>query len=133
MMQKALQLASVFLLGSVESAPAQDAGPVQGERPPHPRTFELKERIRGQRAQIVQALKDNTIPQQHAQNCGNVLDGVESDLKAESAANGPHVFMRMEAFDAYNTRLDMNSAFIREKKQTYYYYDTYYDQHGYVK
>jgi hypothetical protein len=129
--KKALLLASVVLAGGVGLARAQDAVLVHGDQPDHPKIFELKERIQSQRDRITQALKDNTISEKHAQDCRNVLDGVENDIKAESAANGPHRFMRMDRFVAYNGRLDVNSAFLQEQKQTYYYYGQYYNEHDY--
>jgi hypothetical protein len=131
MFKKALFFVSVCLAGTVVFALAQDTAAVQGNSSDHPRIFELRDRIRGQREQITQALKDDTISVNQARDCRHVLDGVESDIKAESAANGPRLFMRREAYEAYNTRLDVNSAFIREKKQAYYYYGQTYDQHGY--
>jgi hypothetical protein len=132
MFKKAL-LFSVFLTGCIGLAYAQDAlVPVQGNQPAHPRIFALKDRIKSQRARIAQGLTDSTISRQHAQDCTNVLDGVETDLKAQSSANGPYYHMRREVYDAYNSRLDVNSAFISEKKQSYYYYGTYYDENGNV-
>jgi hypothetical protein len=134
MFKKTLLFVSVFLAGSMGLIYAQDAVvPVQGNQPAHPRIFALKDRIQSQRSRIAQGLTDNTLSQQHAQDCSNVLDGVESDLKAQSGANGPYYHMRRETYDAYNARLDVNSAFINEKKQTYYYYGTYYDENGNAK
>jgi hypothetical protein len=89
----------------------------------------LKDRIFSQRARIAQELKDKTISESRAQDCLNVLDGVEKDVKSESAANGANMFMTREKYQAFNQRLDVNSAFIREKRQYYYYYGNYFDQH----
>jgi hypothetical protein len=130
MIKKSLLLVSVFLAGSAGWVWAQNAMPVSaGDQPLHMRIFELKGRIKAQRDRIAEGLKDNTITKSRAEDCLNVLDGVENDIKAESAANGPNRFMRREKYDSYNQRLDMNSAFVREHRQYYYYYGNYYDQH----
>jgi hypothetical protein len=129
--EKTLMFVCALMAGTVGLSLAQGAEPVFGARPPHPRIYELKERIQSQREQITQALVNNTISVDQARICRSVLDSTENDVRNESAKNGPDMFMSLSLYNAFNSRLDVNSQFIHEKKEYYYYYGNYYDEHAY--
>ncbi len=96
----------------------------------HPRIFELKERIQGQRERIDKELTANTLTEDQAKGCRDVLASVENQIKMDYKANGS-MKMTKEQYLAYNATLDVNSSIIHEGKQYYYYYGPYYDQYQY--
>jgi hypothetical protein len=126
-----LLFVSVFLMGSTELALAQTAAPMAAHKVARARIFELKDRIKSQRERIVMGLQDGSLTPAQAQSCRDVLDVVAMQIHDEAKANGARKTMRHEKYEAYNTSLDVNSAFIHEQKQNYYYYDSAYDEHGY--
>jgi ABC-type proline/glycine betaine transport system substrate-binding protein len=99
----------------------------------HPMIFELKERIKNQRARIDRGLIGKTLSEEQAKDCRDILKTVEKEMKSDCAANGSKKDMKLtrKEYAAFNTALDMNSSILNEKKQNFYYYDSYYDQHYY--
>jgi hypothetical protein len=96
----------------------------------YPRIFELKERIANQSERITEGLNDNTLTADQAAACRDVLTTLQNQMKSDYQADGSRNMTR-EQYDAYNTSLDANSVFLREEKQPYYYYDSYYDKNYY--
>ncbi|HTA75988.1 MAG TPA: hypothetical protein VK791_02385 [bacterium] len=131
MMIKILLFVSVLLAGSMGWAMAQTATPMPAHKVARARIFELKDRIKSQRERITMGLEDGSLTPAQAQSCREILDVVAKQINDEAKANGARKTMRHEKYEAYNTSLDVNSAFIHEQKQTYYYYDSAYDEHGY--
>jgi len=134
MIKKALLVAAFFSAGCLGFAGA-DTAPVatatshmSTKQMGHARIVTLKDRIKNQRLRIAQGLKGNTLTADQATACGGVLDTVVSQMKAERQANGPKKIMTRDNYDAYNTTLDNNSAFIHEGKQYFYYYGPYVDE-----
>jgi hypothetical protein len=88
----------------------------------NPRIFELKDRIKNQRARIAQGLSNNTLTADDAKNCGATLDSVAEQMKADYKADGS-MEMTKDQYTAFNTSLDSNSITLHEAKQYFYYYN----------
>jgi regulator of replication initiation timing len=93
----------------------------------HPRIFELNARIKSQQDRIDQGVKENTLTQDQATSCREVLNTVEKQMKSDYKANGSKksMILTKDQYTAFNTSLDANSAFIHEQKQYFYYYGPY--------
>src|SRR5665213_106543 len=103
-------------------APGAPTPAVSGPAKAHPRMFELKDRLEGQRARIQQDLDANTLTGDQAKNCDGVLDSVGNQIKSDFTANGSHQLTR-DQYTGLNAMLDANSTLIQESKQYYYYYN----------
>lgn len=111
---------------SYSDAPYPNSGAptpsVSAEERATPRIFELKDRIKSQRARIAQGLTDNTLTADQAAACGIILDAVANQMKADYQANGA-AEMTKDQYTAFNTSLDANSTVIHEAKRYFYYYN----------
>lgn len=87
-----------------------------------PRIFELRTRIKAQRARIQQALDNHGLTSGQAANCGVILNGVEQQMKKDYEANHSNKLTRAQ-YTSLNNSLDKNSDLIQESKQYFYYYD----------
>ena len=96
----------------------------------HPRIFELKERIKNQRARIDQGLNDASLTKDEAKGSREVLTSLESRINADYKSNGSKN-MTKKQYDAYNADLDANSTLLHEQKSYFYYYSPYYDRYSY--
>ncbi len=130
MTSKFMLIVSIFMAGMTSLVSAQTV-PVAAHKVARARIFELKDRIKSQRERITLGLQDHSLTEEQAQSCRDVLNMVEKQINEEAKANGTRKTMRHEKYEAYNASLDVNSAFIHEQKDTYYYYDSAYDEHGY--
>jgi hypothetical protein len=138
MTRKILLVVTTFIALGMGCLSAQNATPVAQKAPrvsvkktAHQRIVKLKDRIKNQRERIAQGLKDNTLTADQAQAGRDVLNSVESQMKEEHKANGTKKTISKDTYEAYNTSLDANSAFINEGKQYFYYYGPYVDNGPY--
>jgi len=115
------------------SEPGSPVTHVSAMEEKHPMIFELKDRIKNQRARIDRGLSEKTLSEVQAKDCRDVLKTAEKGIKSDCAANGLKKDMKLtrKEYAAFNTALDMNSSILNEKKQNFYYYNSYYDQHYY--
>src|SRR5665213_445627 len=131
MFKKALLISAVFVAGSMGFVSAQNATPVvkhvSAKKTAHLRIVQLKDRIKNQIARIKEGLDAGTLTAADADACRAVLNSVQSKMKDERKADGSNKTMSKEAYAAYNTSLDANSAAIKEDKQYFYYYGPYVD------
>lgn len=88
----------------------------------NPRIFELKDRIKNQRARIAQGLNDNTLTANEAKDCSATLDSVANQMKADYKTNGS-MKMTKDQYTVFNASLDSNSITLHEAKQYFYYYN----------
>lgn len=87
-----------------------------------PRIFELRERIKSQRARIKADLNASILTNDEARDCGVILDSVQNQMKADFDTNSSHQLTR-EQYTSLNKSLDANSTLIQESKHYFYYYD----------
>jgi hypothetical protein len=87
-----------------------------------PRIFEVRERIKAQRARIQQYLDANTLTNDQAANCGLILNGAAKRMKTDFVTNGSNELTRKQYVEL-NTALDANSVIIQESKQAFYFYN----------
>lgn len=113
------------IMGASAPAPSLSAMEVK-----NPRIFELKDRIKNQRARVDQGIKDASMTEDDAKICRAVLDKLESRINSDHKADGTKA-MSKEKYDAYNADLDANSAALQEQKNYFYYYSPYYDRYSY--
>jgi hypothetical protein len=112
------------------AAPSAPAPAVSEMEKDHPRIFELKDRIKDQRARIDQGLKDATLTQGQAKGGRELLASVEKQINLDYKAIGSKS-MPKGKYDSYNATLDKNSALLREQRGFYYYYGPYDQQYTY--
>jgi len=112
---------------AVPAAPAPSASEMKSM---NPKIFELKDRIRSQRARITQGLKDGTLTATEAQAGRDVLTSVDKQMTADYK-NAGSKNMTKEQYSLYNTTLDENSTVLHEERSYYYYYTPYYDRYSY--
>jgi hypothetical protein len=96
----------------------------------NPRIFELKDRIKNQRARIDQGLNDASLTMGEAKASRDVLASLESRINTDYKSNGTKRMTRKQ-YDAYNADLDVNSTLLHEEKSYFYYYSPYYDRFSY--
>jgi hypothetical protein len=88
----------------------------------NPKIFELKDRIKTQRARIQQYLATNALTSDQAKGCDAVLDSASQQIKVDLKANGSHHLTKNE-YESLNAMLDTNSKAIQENRTYYYYYN----------
>jgi hypothetical protein len=117
-------LIAALMAGSLGAAYAQTSTPAAGTQTPqmsaqeeqHPRVFEVKDRIADQRERIDNGLKDKTLTDDQAKACRDVVDSVETQMKADYQTNGSEK-LTADQTAALNKLLDANSAILHEEKQ----------------
>ena len=112
------------------AAPSAPAPAVSEMEKAHPRIFELKDRIKDQRARIEQGLKDASLTQDQAKDGRKLLASLEKQINTDYKANGSKS-MSKDKYDSYNATLDKNSKLLREQRGFYYYYGPYDQQYTY--
>ncbi len=90
--------------------------------PVNPRIYELRDRLKSQRARIQTDLDANTLTSDQSKTGDGVLNSVESQMKDDFATNGTHR-LTMDQYAGLNAMLDANSAIIQESRRYFYYYD----------
>jgi hypothetical protein len=133
MFKKAILIAAVFAAGCAGLVSAQTAKPVSIKKLAHMRIVYLKDRIQNQRERIAQGLTAGTLTGDQAVISREILDSVESRMKDEHRANGSKKSISKETYEAYNAKLDANSALLKERKQYFYYYGPYADYGPYYE
>jgi hypothetical protein len=129
-MFKILSLAAAaFILGGAGAGRAQESlaalwsviPQVSAEEEAYPVVFELRDRIQIQRDQINLDYSDHSLSEAKWSQGLNFLKSVETGIN-EAVAGGTQK-MSVEQYNAFNRRLDQNSASILENKK-------YFDAHG---
>ncbi len=87
-----------------------------------PGIFELKGRLKAQRARIKQYLATNALSSDQAEHCGAVLDAARDQMNVDFKANGSHQLTKDQSA-GINAMLDANSTVIQESRVYYYYYN----------
>ncbi len=138
MKRSALVGAALWVTGMVGGAWAQETLVTEKITPDvstmeenHPMIFELRDRIQNQRDRINRGVDDNTITMEVATTFRGVLESVEKQMKIDYKSNGSEKLMKLtrDQFITLNTLLDSNSKTIHEMKQTFYYYDPYFNHY----
>jgi exonuclease VII small subunit len=87
-----------------------------------PGIFELKDRLKAQRARIHQYLATNALSNDQAKHCEAVLDAARYQMNVDFTANGSHQLTKNQSA-GINAMLDANSTVIQESRIYYYYYN----------
>jgi hypothetical protein len=93
-----------------------------------PRIFELKDRLKAQRARIQQYLSTNSLSSDQAKHCDAVLDSARDQMNMDFKTNGSPQLTK-DQYAGINAMLDANSNVIQESRIYYYYYN----DHNYIQ
>jgi hypothetical protein len=93
-----------------------------------PRIFELKDRLKAQRARIQQYLTTNSLSSDQAKHCDAVLDAARDQMNVDFRTNGSH-HLTKDQTAGINAMLDANSTVIQESRIYFYYYN----DHNYIQ
>jgi hypothetical protein len=110
-MFKKIVVAGFILLAGSQSVSAQGAAQAAINEAGHLRIVEIKDRVKSQRIQIELALVKKTITAEQAKECVAILDQLEDQVALIAGLDGQGS-MLADAFDSYNSFLDVNASLI---------------------
>ncbi len=109
-------LAQGTIASGTSASPASVTPSVPKKEEAHPRLYEVQMRIKSQEERIEEGVKGNTLTNEQAKACRDVIKSAKTQLKANFQTNGEKD-LTAEQVAALNKLLDANSGIIHGEKQ----------------